>query len=413
MKNRSMMSRTCQRAVTAGLALTVALLPGMLATPSAQAQTLKIIHTFTGSPNDGSLPWAGLIMDAAGNLYSTASAGGPHGNGMVFRLDTNDNETVLYTFTGGADGQFPYGGLVRDAAGNLYGTTLNGGAFGSGTVFMLNPNGKETVLHSFTGGNDGSLPLAGVIRDSHGNLYGTTQIGGDSGSGVVFELDTEGRESVLYSFTGGADGGYAWAGLLRDAEGDLYGTTLSDGAFGYGTVYKLSPPLSVCKTALCPWRETVLYSFTGGADGGAPFSALVEDAAGNLYGTTTEGGPSRNGTVFKLDPNGKETVLYSFAGGDDGSQPWAGVVMDAVGNLYGTTTGGGSSGTVFELDTKGDETVLHHFTGSPDGADPVDVLFRDPAGNLYGTTLEGGGGNCPPDNGCGTVFEVEAQAGLG
>ncbi len=248
---------------------------------------------------------------------------------------------MIYSFIGGADGVNPTQGVILDSAGNLYGTTLSGGALNLGTVYRIDASGQETVLHSFLGGSDGSLPAAGVIRDAAGNLYGTTSSGGPLGAGTVYEIDASGQERVLYSFTGGRDGADPLAGLIRDA-------------------------------------------------------------AGNLYGTTAYGGPITTGTVFKIDVSGKETVLYSFAGGTDGAHPAAGVLRDAAGNLYGTTSdlGAGSSGTIYEVDATGHETVLYSFQGEPDGAYPVGGLAFDGLGNLFGATSSGGPG------GGGTVFEL-------
>jgi uncharacterized repeat protein (TIGR03803 family) len=209
--------------------------------------------------------------------------------------------------------------LLRDSAGNLYGTTAaGGGACSCGVVFRLDLSGSEKVIYTFTGGADGGAPYGGVISDSAGNLYGTTAAGGTYGNGTVFMVDTTGKETALYSFTGGADGGGPEAGLVRDSAGNLYGTTGNGGAFGPGTVFVVGQTD----------KETVLYSFSGAADGGYPFSTLVRDLAGNLYGTTAAGGGFGNGTVFTVDTTGKETVLYSFAGGTDGADPASGLVRD-------------------------------------------------------------------------------------
>ena len=343
--------------------------------------------------------------------------------------------TVLYSFAGPTDGAFPVAGLVRDAAGNLYGTTAGGGAssgcsFGScGVVFKLAPAGSETVLHSFTGGPDGQDPYGGLTTDAAGNLYGTAVFGGSTtgtchpfgGCGVVFELircdsAASGYEfKVLYSFTGGADGARPVARLVRDAAGNLYGTTANGGAtsacyppYGCGVVFKLSPS----------GTETVLHSFSEPGDGAFP-GGLVRDAAGNLYGTgaTITSNPFvfGAGTVFKLSPNGTETVLYSFTGGVDGGDP-NGVVPDSAGNLYGTTQEGGGStacnvpdgtcGVVFKLSPSGTKTVLHSFTGA-DGGNSSAGLLRDAAGNLYGTTQYGGANTtCFSPYGCGVVFRL-------
>jgi uncharacterized repeat protein (TIGR03803 family) len=369
---------------SAALALVVVILA-----QSVQAQTFRVLYAFKGE-TDGEYPTEGLIRDTAGNLYGTTPNGGHPGCGefglscgVVFELDAAGNETVLYSFTGKPDGGFPYAGVVRDAAGNLYGTTAIGGC--CGTVFKLDTAGKKTVLYRFKGGKDGSRPSSPLVRDTAGNLYGTTLAGGASSWGIVFKLDTSGKETVLHSFTGEKDGGEP-GGLIRDAKGNLYGTTDFGGSgpgAGNGVVFKLDPTD----------KETVLHSFTG-TDGSAPSGRLVRDGAGNLYGTTYVGGASGNGVVFKLDKTNKERVLYSFTGKRDGALPGAGLVRDSEGNLYGTTSEGGDSfsGTVFKLDTSGKETVLHSFSGA-DGSLPLADLVRDTAGNLYGTTQGGGSDN--------------------
>jgi uncharacterized repeat protein (TIGR03803 family) len=306
-----------------------------------------VLHGFTGGA-DGAYPGAGLIRDQAGNLYGTALEGGDRtcnthgiGCGTVFKLDASGRETVLHAFTRWPDGAFPQSVLVRDARGNLYGTTLNGGSLtcDCGTVFGLNRSGQEIVLHSFTAGADGSSPQAGVIRDAAGNFFGTTFVGGAPWLGTVYKVDHNGKETVLHTFTG-ADGANSYADLIANGE-DLYGTTSGGGAFGGGTVFKLD------KTG----TETVVYSFTGGVDGASPRMGLIHDAAGNLYGTTAYGGAYNFGTVFKLDSSGTETVLYNFTGGADGGTPHADLMRDAAGNLYGTTQIGGNlnAGTVFKI----------------------------------------------------------------
>jgi len=361
----------------------------------AKAQTLTILYSFTGGA-DGSQPYSSLVMVSAGNLYGTTAVGGSSGNGVVFKLDSSGKETVLYDFQGGADGANPWAGLVRDSTGNFYGTTEAGGTDGFGTVFKLNKTGKKkTVLYDFTGqGNDGAYTFACLVRDTKGTLYGTTYKGGASGDGTVFKLNKAGKETVLYSFQGGSDGQNPYAGVIRDAAGNLYGTTF--GTFGpnYGTVFKVS------KTG----KEKVLHAFTGGADGGAPeYGGLVMDTAGNLYGTTSYGGAHQYfGVVYKVSKRGKETVLYSFSGGRDGGQPNAGLVMDKAGNLYGTTVGGGANGhgTIFKVTPKGKETVLYSFAGGTDPAAPDANLILDSTGNLYGTSIAGGA------YGAGTVFKL-------
>jgi uncharacterized repeat protein (TIGR03803 family) len=396
-----------------------------VATQPAHAQTFKVLHTFHG-PN-GAGPVGRLARDSAGNLYGTTGAGGAgrcNGSfdnrcGTAFKLDKTGKQVWLHSFQGW-NGMAPLAGLLRDSAGNLYGTTYLGGdttchKLGCGTVFKLDSNGKETLLYKFIGTPNGWFTAAGLVRDAAGNLYGDTQQGGSSGSGygTVFKVDRTGKETVLYSFAGGSDGIDPYATLVRDSAGNLYGVTVAGGGtsceFGCGTVFEVD-------TA---GKETVLYRFQGGADGSNPNGGLLLDGSGNLYGTTNTGGEgpcdagNGCGTVFRLDTSGKETVLYRFSGGTDGEFPEAGVVRDNAGNLYGTTVFGGAyrncngdaCGVIFKLDTAGNETVLHSFSGS-DGAQPT-YLTRDSAGNLYGVAEVGGDTkNCFPPDGCGVVFRL-------
>jgi uncharacterized repeat protein (TIGR03803 family) len=256
---RGIMTRPGQhQRCRSALAIGAMFMTAMIGTPTAQSQTYTVLHRFTGADGHNPSEDGHLIRDSAGNLYGTTSGGGASGLGVVFKLNKT-GETVLHSFTGGADGGTPYAGLTRDSAGNLYGTTYGGGASGGGVVFKVDTTGTETVLYNFTRKPGGTNPYASLIQDSVGNLYGTTYYGGASIWGVVFKLDTTGTETVLYSFTGGADGAEPYAGLLRDSAGNLYGTTVFGGASNWGVVFKLN------KTG-----ETVLHSFTGGADGGAP-----------------------------------------------------------------------------------------------------------------------------------------------
>jgi len=384
-----------------------------LVVPLHRARAETMLYSFKGGSKDGANPESGgggLIKDSEGNLYGTAYAGGASGFGIVFKLARSGTETVLYSFAGNAnDGSFPYAGLIRDGAGNFYGTTSQGGAYDGGTVFKLAPDGTETVLHSFNGGNDGRLPVAGLIQDKKGNFYGTTYGGGPSDAGTVFKLAPDGVERVLYSFCSRpdcSDGFAPFAGLIKDTSGNLYGTTAYSAANDSrcGTVFKLAPD----------GTETVLHPFTG-RDGCIPIGGLIKDSSGNLYGTTDTGGAFGLGTVFRLAPGGTETVLHSFRGGNDGSNPTAGLIEDRAGNLYGTTAYGAGTGcssgtgcgTVFKLAPGGTETVLHSFEGpSDDGNTRVAGLINDKKGHLYGTTLSGGEGNgC--SGGCGTVFRLK------
>jgi uncharacterized repeat protein (TIGR03803 family) len=385
----------------------------------AHAQSIQesVVYSFTGGTN-GAYPDWGVVTDGKGNFYGTTGEGGdtnceaPYGCGEVFKVTKTGAQSVLYAFPGGEDGQYPDGApLVVDSAGNIYGTTYEGGNMscgvgdGCGTVFKLDPSGHETILYSFAGGDsDGQYPLAGLVGDSAGNLYGTTIAGGGGnsgecspGCGVIFKLDTTGKETVLYAFSGGADGGSPFAALIRDAQGNLYGTTLGGGGSEDGTVFKLDTS----------GNESVLHSFTGGSDGASPFSPVVRDAKGNLYGTTSVGGSAGMGTVFKVSAAGQETVLYTFTGGTDGGYPLAGLALDGKSNVYGTTEHGGNAsgfsgaGVVFRVETTGNETVLYTFTGGADGGNPAyGSLLLDPKGLLGGTTSVGG------DAGYGVVFKV-------
>jgi uncharacterized repeat protein (TIGR03803 family) len=346
---------------------------------SSGNQTL--LYTFGGG-SDGYTPLANLVRDSAGNFYGTTAYGGPGNAGVVFQVAPNGKETILYSFTGGADGSNPDAGLILDSAGNLYGTTSSGGAHRSGAVFEVSPSGQETVLYSFTGGKDGGTPECTLVFDSAGNLYGTASAGGADGAGVVFELSATGQETVLYSFNGKNDGGRPLSGVIRDSSGNLYGTTPTGGYADYGVVYKVDSG----------GTETVIYSFKGLADGGSPQAGLYRDSAGNLYGTTTAGGTSTSGTIFKITPQRIETVLYNFTGGADGSLPYAGLVRDSAGNFYGTTYYGGASGAgvVYELSAAGQESVLYSFTGGSDGKEPFGGVILDSSGDVFGTTSAGG-----------------------
>jgi len=366
----------------------------------ARAQTLTTLYAFTGGADGGTPYFGDLVLDAKGNLYGTTFAGGAYpGLGVVFKVTPAGAETVLYTFKS-ADGCSPYAGLIRDTKGNLYGTTGACGAYGYGTVFELTKRGAEAVLYNFTGGADGGQPIAGLVRDAQGNLYGTTNVGGVLGSyccGTVFEVTPAGTETVLHAFTGGADGENPVAALVRDAKGNLYGTTGQGGGSCCGTVFELTPSDT----------ENILFSFNYTDGSGPGPNRLVRDAKGNFYGTTSGGGAYGNGTVFELTRKGTQTVLYNFAGAADGFAPYGGVIRDAKGNLFGTTFQGAGQGcnttgcgTVYELTPAGKFTVLHTFTGGDDGGNPAAGLVMDKQGNLYGTTYGYG------TYGWGTVFKL-------
>ncbi len=314
--------------------------------------------------------------------------------------------TVLYTFKGRTDGALPFGGLMRDSAGNLYGTTA-GSLAGTtmGSVFKLSPSGKFNLLHNFgAGGSGGAAPYAGLIQNKAGSLFGTTSRGGSSDQGIVFRLDKNAKFAVLHSFSGEKDGSDPIATLILDPAGHLYGTTYLGGtpncnpnnSVDCGAVFEVDSTTG---------REKVLHRFSSSRkDGDLPYGGVLRDAAGNLYGTTSLSGPGGFGTVFKLDSTGNETVLYAFQLQSGGIEPAAGLIQDTAGNFYGSTIGG--AGNVYKLDPQGNETVLHWFNGS-DGSLPLGNLIMDSAGNLYGSANRGGiyGPSCYDDLGCGTVFK--------
>jgi len=390
-----------------GAALLVASILIQVVVPSAWAAgEYKTLQRFKiNSPQDGLYPLTGLIIDSSGDIYGTTSGGGAYGDyGTVFRLAPNgDNgwtESVLHSFNG-QDGDGP-GKLIFDAAGNLYGTASSGGAFGYGAVFQMTTDGDgswtESVLYSFNNdSHDGIYPAAGLIFDQAGNLYGTTTSGGAFGiSGVVFRLNPSGdgrwTESVLHSFSG-KDGWGPYGELIFDGSGNLYDTTYGGGAHDGGTVFKLAP------NADGSWTETLLHSFNNRrGDGSGPVAGLIFDSAGNLLGTTREGGFFGSGTVFRLAPrqdgSWAESVLHAFnpVNDKDGGSPYAPLVLDQAGNLYGTTSVGGSDkgyGTIFMVRPTTDggwrEIVLHSFVGTP-GKAPTAGLVLDGQGTLYGTT---------------------------
>lgn len=398
---------------------------------SAYAKGFRVLYAFKGG-TDGAFSQAPLVADGNGNFYGTTVHGGGsgcqgYGCGIAFRIASDDTETVLHRFAGGTDGALPEtAGFLLGKDGNLYGTTGAGGGSGCppyggcGTIFRLTTDGIETILYSFTRFHNGVFPQGLIERG--GTFFGTTAGGGDRdgdcqsgglGCGTVFRLDRDLRKHVLYAFKGGYDGALPHLQPLEDREGNLYATTFEGGSgsncvfSGCGTIVKVAPDGS----------ETVLYAFRGGADGTAPESNLIVDADGNLYGTTEYGGTGCGsygcGTAFRLAPDGTETVLYAFVGGADGSHPWGGVISDEQGNLYGITQEGGvgcashGCGTIFRLAPDGTKTVLYAFQGTDDGALPQAALIASRK-RLYGTTTRGGQGSCDFGLaiGCGTVFEL-------
>lgn len=387
----------------------------LAALPLSAASTETVLYSFNKGAH-GQSPNGGLVRDAKGNLYGTTSQGGilhnncgTSGCGTVFKVTAAGVESVLHSFTGtSGDGSIPATGLVQDASGNLYGATVAGGNGGNGTIFKVTSAGAETVLYKFTGLSDGATPDAGLMRAANGNLYGTTFGGGLKAQGAVFELTPAGLENALFSFNGPY--GALPKGTLIQAGGNFYGTASAGGgaaacAGGCGVVFELTPN----------GTQTILHTFTGGADGAFPVGSLVRDAQGNLYGTATNGGrlnkacPTGCGTVYKLAPEAGGTwtftVLHKFTGEGDGYYPAGGLVQDPKGNLYGLTGGNTCwgntcAGSLYEVTPAGVETVLYKFKGTTDGQFPSGALVLDAEGNLYGTTYLGG------TYGYGTVFKV-------
>ena len=412
------------------LALLIVFVLTIVAGQTARAQTFSLLHTFTHNL-DGAAPRSGLTFDKAGNLYGTTSTGGfvgenctgdffgdiLEGCGTVYRLKRSGSNWIfnhLYSFTGGSDGRLPIAGVIFGPNGSLYGTTIGGGGGscvaydGCGTVFNLTPQPTtctaaicpwtETVIYAFQGSPaDGENPANGdLIFDQNGNIYGTTSQGGAADSGTVYKLTPSGSgwtESLLYDFSG-PDGAQPYAGLIFDSAGNLYGTTTMGGSGNAGTVFELSPAGS-------GWTENVIYSFPAdGSDGVVPFAGLIFDQSGNLYGATSERGPGGGGTVFKLTPSDGSwnfSLLYSFTA-TLACGPMANLVMDAAGNLYGTTfcEGAHGDGSVFKLTPSSPYwtyTSLYDFTGGDDGRNPLSNVVFDTSGNLYGTNVLGGADN--------------------
>ena len=402
-------------------ALAIVFVLAVVATQAAQGQTYTVLHTFTGQ-SDGYQPYCTLIMDNGGNLYGTSSEVG-NGAGTTFELKHAGSNWVLktlYSFSG-PDGAIPYGGVAFGPDGALYGVTAQGGGAKDGTIYRLTPKASScksvscpwilTTLHSFAGSGDGRLPhFVAPAFDAEGNLYGTTGLGGANDEGAIFQVarsDGGWTESVIHSMNDFTEGAYPPSGVVADQAGDLYGV-VEYSPNGFGSVFELS--------ASNGWMLSVLYTFDGRADGGTPIGSLIIDAAGNLYGTTSSNGNGGAGTVFELSPTGNGwtyAVLYSFTGPNNGG-PAAPLTMDASGDLYGTavTAGANGYGSVFKLTHTQNgwtHTSLHDFDRS-DGAGPYGGLVLDSSGNIYGTTAYGGatGGNCfgPGGIGCGVIFEI-------
>jgi len=357
----------------------------LAAIPFAQSQTLTVLYRFSGG-REGSDPQGGLIQDSLGTLYGTATHGNHNeacngwGCGVVYKFDPQTGEeTVLHSFAGGSDGEYPYGSLVMDMQGNLYGTTQQGGAKDLGIVYKLDALGNETILHSFSGGADGQYPMAGLTPDSAGNLYGTTFGGGTFNCGTIFRVTSSGQETVAHSFAGGTDGANPTASLTRDNGGNFYGTTEFGGLNSLGSIFQLS----------ASGTEWLLFSFDG-SQGAMPLAGLLRDESGNLFGTTTMGGEGR-GVVFEVDSSGRLVLAQSLTN-EFGALPSGTLVRAANGSIYGTAVQGGNygTGTIFELSPTRGLRLVYTFD-SPFGIGyPVSGLTLGQSGVLYGTAANGG-----------------------
>ncbi len=342
--------------------------------------TYTVLHKFVGGAHDGSGSGANVTIDNAGNLYGTTDNGGANFDGVVFKLAPDGTETLLHTFSG-SDGANPDGGVIVMPNGDIYGSTGSGGASDNGVLFKLSAKGKLKVLHDFTT-TDGSFIRGDLYRDTLGNLYGTALFSGANSSGTVFKYGADGTFTVLHTFdANGDDGQYPEHGVVADKAGNLYGVTALGGASGEGTVYKIDSS----------GKLTTLHSFSNGADGGFLYGGLDIDKDGNLYGSTMDGGAANAGTVFKLSPAGTLTTLYNFAGGSDLAGPDGDMLL--VGNkLYSTATMGGDPtcqcGGIYEVNAKGREKILHAFTGSDGSGYAAGLTLAN--GLLYGTAETGG-----------------------
>jgi uncharacterized repeat protein (TIGR03803 family) len=380
------------------------------ALPLNAASTTKVLYAFTGG-NDGEYLDTDLVIDSAGNLYGSTVQGGEHSSGTVFELSPSGSgwtHTVLYSFTGGADGGEPYKGVTLDSHGNIYGTAVTGGGGscegGCGVVFKLtksNGTSTQTVIHQFTGGSDGSGPGSGLTFDVHGNLYGMTPTGGTYGLGTVYQLQPQTNGTwnlnVIHTFTGGNDGSSGSAGrLILDRAGNLYGVTTVGGANGKGIVFEITQTNGT-------WALTPLYAFKDQPDGALPYGGLIFDKGGNLYGTTYYAGVHDWGTVYKLTHakgTWVETNLYSFKGNADGGAPISTLVSDSAGNLYGTTSAGGTGcdcGEIFKLSPNANgrwtESIPYRFSGAPNAGFSYNGMVAGTDGSFYGATTHGGAAN--------------------
>jgi uncharacterized repeat protein (TIGR03803 family) len=395
-------------------AVLLAFFLGIAGRQYGQAQTYTVVYSFAGQPNDGVSPNGELVQDAAGNFYGTTMRGGTNNFGTIFKLDPAGNETILYSFTAGPnDGFYPAGGLLLDTEGNLYGTTSTGTDFGGGALFKLDTNGTFKRVFKFGLAGTGNDPRSRLVTNK-GDLYGVTANGGlgcsgaSQGCGIIYKMTKGGTETVLYKFTGGADGASP-QNIIRDAAGNLYGVAVSSSSVNAGTVWELDTN----------GQFSVLHAFTGGADGGEPLGRLTRDANGNIHGVTASGGDTvcNCGVVFRLDNSRHETVLHKFFGHGGGALPGVGL-LDVGGVLYGTAGAGGDltcnfgsgCGVFYKVEKTGQYVVLHRFAGSATGDGDTSVLGAltlGGDGSIYGATWYGGTGTCTGGSrpGCGVIFK--------
>ncbi len=406
------------------------------ATVTIGPYVISSLHSFTGLADGAGL--SGPLLQASnGVFFGTAQLGGANGFGAVFTMSSAGQVTPVHQFSN-SDGAYPVGAMIQAADLNLYGTTAYGGASSQGAVFRMSLAGSFSTLYSFAGSDDGSEPTGGVIQAADGNFYGTTYSGGTSDAGTVFRVSSSGSHTTLYSFSGGADGKGPEGSLVDGGNGFFYGTTEVGGILtcqiwpiaGCGTIFKIDSS----------GHLTTLYSFTGGADGANPAEGLIVASDGYLYGTTLFGGDSSChlsaytgcGTIFRIDAAGNFQALHAFSGAADGGVPFSSLLQASDGDFYGTTTAGGNQsclviaaneqfstytgcGTVFKMDTAGHVTALYSFNGTPnDGSNPFSALIQGSDGYFYGSTRWGGSAvNCSFTNngGCGTIFRLAGPAG--
>jgi uncharacterized repeat protein (TIGR03803 family) len=368
--------------------------------PQGWAQTFAVLYNFgSGGNQDPVQPsYSGIIAQGAdGNLYSTAPDSYQDGYGAAFTITPSGALTVLYEFTSYSLGENPYSGLTVGTDGAFYGTTEYGGNNGDGTVFSLTPSGTLTVLYTFTGGSDGGHAFAPPIQGSDGNFYGTTTGGYYSKApyGTVYKLSPTGSMTVLYQFDE-QHGAYPYAPLIEGSDGNFYGVTSAGGNLNLGIVFKIAPS----------GKFRVLYNFDG-FHGSQPFGPLVEGPSGQFYGTTFNGGTKGSGVIFKITAGGRLKVLHNFRGSGGGFYPVGGLLHASDGNFYGTTHSGGpvDAGTIYQISPQGKYAVLHRFKGT-DGMFPLVTLMQHTNGILYGDTNEGGTVSCYKGN-CGTFYSLD------